>query len=84
MPNVNTARPTDPVVMNSPLACPDSIPVIERGEYSTTSPVACVGTGLVNGWSIGSGPSTFGDLLGAQFWRCESSLTPIKATGQAW
>ncbi len=84
MPNVNTANPTDPVVMNSPLSCPDSLPIIERGEYSTTSPFACVGTGLVNGWSVGSGPSTFGDLKGAEFWRTESSLTPSKTQPWSW
>ena len=84
MPNLNTAHPKDAVVTNSPLACPDSVPVIERGDYSTTTPVAAVGTGLTNGWSVGNGPSTFGDLVGAEFWRCESSLTPIKSPAQAW
>ncbi len=85
MPNLNTRNATDPVVMNSPLACPDSLPIIERGEYSATSPVACNGTGLTNGWRVGTGPSTFGDLTGAQFWRTESSLTPSSTLpAQAW
>ena len=84
MPNMNTANATDPVVSNSPLACPDSIPIIERGEFSTTSPVACNGMSLVNGWAVGTGPTTFGDLKGAQFWRTESSLTPMTSPAQPW
>ena len=84
MPNLNTANASDPVVTNSPLACPESLPIIERGEFSTTSPVACTATGLVNGWQFGSGPTSFGDLKGAEYWRTESSLTPSKTQPWSW